>query len=566
MKITTNATSNQGLAVEHFMHWEREYSQKIYMTQPFPDGRVIDYSWSEVGNLARRFANYLVSLKLPQGSHIALLGKNSAHWIMADLGIWMAGHVSVPIYPTANAETVSYILEHSDSKLLVLGKLDGISDCWLSICHDLPIGMPLVTLPMSPHASGLAWDHIVEQYAPLQHLRLASADALATVIYTSGNTGQPKGVMHSHGNIAIACKAMQDTFAMNQQDRMLSYLPLAHAAERAIVEVNSFYCGFRIYFCHTLETFVEDMRRARPTVFFSVPRLWTKFYLGISAKMHEQHLTRALQLPLVNKFLRRTILKKLGLQDTRIAVTGSAPLPPPIIAWYRLLGLEMLDGYGMTENFAVSHFSRPGQVRSGFVGSPVLGVQARISPIGEVEVRSPAQMLGYYKQPGQAEEETTIDGFYRTGDRGQIDSQGRLKITGRTKELFKTSKGKYIAPAPIEQRLGSHTALEAVCVIGAGQAQPFGLAVLSAEAHQIMDKLKNLKSLEKEFEALLDDTNRSLEDHEKLDYLVVTNEPWTVDRGFLTPTLKIRRSAIEDHYMPFAETWAKLQRRVIWLL
>ena len=191
----------------------------------------------------------------------------------------------------------------------------------------------------------------------------------------------------------------------------------------------------------------------------------------------------------------------------------------------------MLDGYGMSENFAASHFSRPGQVRIGYVGSPVLGVKARIAENGELEVRSHAQMLGYYKLPEKMAEEMTEDGYFKTGDRGEIDEQQRLKITGRVKDLFKTSKGKYVAPVPIEQRLGRHASLEAVCVVGSGQPQPLALVMLSPEMQQQVQSGEGRAQLEQELVALRTDLNDELDPHEKLDCIVVVKEPWTMDHG-----------------------------------
>ncbi len=558
-------TQNTGIPLERFLHWEAAQAKTVYFTQPFPDGSVVEYTWAEVGDQARRMASYLLSLDLPAGSHIALLGKNSAHWIMADLAIWMAGHVSVPLYPTLNAETTQYVLEHSGACLLFIGKMDGVSDGWNSMHPAIPDSLPQITLPMAPRNDLPTWDSIIADNQPLQQVKLPTPDTLATIIYTSGSTGMPKGVMHSHGSMAAACAAMHDTFAMNPQDRMLSYLPLAHAAERAIVEINSFNCGFQVFFSNSLETFAVDLRRARPTVFFSVPRLWTKFYQGVSAKMPEKKLARLLMIPLLSRVIRKKILTQLGLQDARVTVTGSAPLPPNIIQWFRQLGLEMLDGYGMSENFAASHFSRPGKVRIGYVGSPVLGVQARIADNGELEVKSAAQMLGYYKLPEKTQEEMTADGYFKTGDRGEIDAQGRLKITGRVKDLFKTSKGKYVAPVPIEQLLGRHSSLEAVCVVGSGQAQPLALVMLAPDAQSSLQDATAKMDLEIALKDLLDSVNQELDPHEKLDCVVVVREPWTMDNGFLTPTMKIRRNVIEDRYMDKAEAWVARKQPVIWL-
>lgn len=567
MNNENEMNTNQLLSypLERFLHWEKTQPNKVYMTQPFPDGKVVDYTWAEVGDQVRRMAAYLVSLDLPKKSHIALLGKNSAHWIMADIAIWMAGHVSVPVYPTMSGESAGYVIEHSDAIMLMLGKMDGVTDNWNGIEPHLPKDLTIVSLPMSPRNDTPHWDDIIKQHEPLEALRLLAPEELATIIYTSGSTGQPKGVMHNQVSAARACEAMFDCFGLTPDDRMISYLPLSHAAERAAVQLHSMYNGFHVYFSDSLDTFAEDLRRARPTFFFSVPRLWTKFHQAVAAKMPDEKLTKLLKVPLLNRVVRKKILTQLGLNHCRIAVTGSAPLSPHLVAWYRSLGLEMLDGYGMTENFAASHFSRVGQVRLGYVGSPVKGVVARINPeTEELEVKSPAQMMGYYKMPEQTAAEVTADGFMKTGDRGEIDAHGRLKLTGRVKELFKTAKGKYVAPAPVENKLSEHVALDAICVAGTGLPQPIALATISPELLPRLQDEGYVEQLTGELAEFLQETNATLDEHERLDCLVIVAEEWTVENEFLTPTLKIRRNVIEDKYMANAEEWLAQRQPVIW--
>ena len=563
-----SASLERSTLLHCLLYWEQRAPQQIYLTQPYPDGSVQDWTWQQVGDEVRRIAHYLQSVGLPAHSNIALLGRNSAHWIMADLAIWMAGHVTVPLYPTLNAETAAYVLEHSDAKLLIIGKMDGKADGWQHIKTIIPADLPLIATPLAPNelSTKPQWKQLIQTVAPLVELNLPTPDQVATVIYTSGSTGQPKGVIHSFGNMMVITNNMGNEWGFNSKDRMLSYLPLAHAAERAAVESISLYAGFHVFFSQGLETFVQDLQRAEPTIFFSVPRLWTKFYLGVCEKLPLKKQRILFKIPVLNKIIKKKILTQLGLQQIRLALTGSAPLPPHVIEWYRSLGLELLDVYGMSENFAYSHASRPNQVRVGYVGSPNPNVQHRIAENGEIEVKSPAQMLGYHKMPDKMAEEMTADGFFKTGDRGEIDAQNRLKITGRVKELFKTSKGKYVAPAPIENKLNNHPKIEAVCVTGSGEPQPFALVMLSLDAQ---NELKNgglsASVLGQEFQTLLGNVNATLDDHERLDYLVVVKEQWTMDNGFLTPTMKIKRNIIEDQYVQHAESWRERKQKVIWL-
>ncbi|TXH04305.1 MAG: AMP-binding acetyl-CoA synthetase [Nevskiaceae bacterium] len=554
----------QPTLLHSLLYWEAHRTREVYLTQPFPDGRVVDYTWVEVAGQARRMAAHLRSLGLPPGSRIAILGKNSAHWIMADLAIWMAGHVSVPLYPALNGETAAYVLGHSGASLLFLGKMDGKGDGWNDIAPVLPPSLPLIALPMAPRDDLPRWDDIIARTQPLQDVSLPQPGDLATILYTSGSTGRPKGVMHAHGSFVRAAQGLSDLLGSSSADRMLSYLPLAHVAERAAVQGGSLYYGYRVFFADRLETFPDDLRRARPTIFFSVPRLWTKFYLGVNQKLPLAKQKKLFAIPLLSRLVKKKILTQLGLQDTRIAITGSAPLPPELLAWYRKLGLELLEFYGMTENLAYSHGGHPGRLREGWIGHGYRGVEARIDGNGELLVKSPCQMLGYYQAPEATAEATTADGFFRTGDRGAFDDDGRLRITGRVKELFKTSKGKYVAPAPIENRLGSHPAVESVCVTGPSQPQPFALLMLSPEAQQARAGQGGEPAVAQALENLLRQVNGELEDHEKLDYLVVVKEPWTVENGFLTPTLKIKRNVIEERYLPEADRWAGLGRKIVW--
>lgn len=557
--MTIEATASVHNLVNWLLHWERTKPDAVYLTQPYADGRVVDYTWREVADQARRGATYLQSLNFPQGSNIGILGKNSAHWIIADLAIWLSGHVSVPLYSTLNAETAQYILQDSEAKLLILGKMDGTTDTWNDVKDHLPSDLPIVSLPMSPRQDVVQWLDLMKQHAPLQDVVQRDDDALATIVYTSGSTGKPKGVMHSFRTMTGGMQGLKDEMGVTENDRMLSYLPLAHVAERAAVETNSLYSGFRVYFAETLETFQADMKRARPTIFFSVPRLWTKFYLAINHKIPPAKQRILFAIPFISGIVKKKILTELGMDQIRFALTGAAPLPPDIIMWYRKLGLELLEVYGMSEDFGNSHLCRPGKVRIGYVGSPTPGTLSRIAENGELEVKSPSLMLGYYKLP-----EKTADGYFKTGDRGEFDEEGRLRITGRVKELFKTSKGKYIAPAPIENKFNSPR-VEVTCVTGPNLPQPFILLMLSLETRQALDKgALSRDTLTAEFEHLLTVVNATVEDHEKMAFAVVVKDQWTMENGFLTPTMKIKRNVIEARYLPFAEAWQNQGAKVVW--
>ncbi|MEK6805109.1 MAG: AMP-binding protein [Pseudomonadota bacterium] len=555
--------SEPATLLECLWRWEREQPEAIAFTQPVARDRVVDYSWKQVADQVRRMAAHLQSLNLPANSNIAILGKNSAHWIICDLAIMASGHVSVPLYPTANAETVRYVLEHSEARLIFIGKLD---DLWPVVAPGLPDALPKIRLPLAPKLNAPDWDGIVAKTSPTANPSKRDPKELATILYTSGSTGRPKGVMISFNAMMETPKGLHqiDGAEVKFGDRVLSYLPLAHAAERAVLEAPALYNGLHVYFAWSLETFLDDLRRARPVFFFSVPRLWTKFYLGVCEKLPLEKQKKLFRIPLLGRLVKRKILKQLGLEHTRVAISGSAPLAANIIAWYRSLGLELLEGYAMSENFAYSHGNRRGKVKLGTVGFCSPGVQCRISDEGEILVKSPGDMMGYYKDPQTTAASFTPDGFFKTGDRGSLDADGYLTITGRVKELFKTAKGKYVAPVPIENKLGNHPSVEIACVTGVGTPAAFALIQLAPELRQRQAAGNDRSAIEQEMESLLVSVNATLEPHELLGFIAIVGEPWTMENGLLTPTMKIKRSEIEKRCGPQAERWFKAARKIVW--
>jgi long-chain acyl-CoA synthetase len=259
------------------------------------------------------------------------------------------------------------------------------------------------------------------------------------------------------------------------------------------------------------------------------------------------------------------VLGALGLDRCEFAAGGAAPMPPDLLRWYARLGLEIIEVYGMTENCGVSHCTLPGKQRPGTVGYPYEGVQSRIDPANdEIQVRSPGMMLGYYKEPEQTRQTFTDDGWLRTGDKGVLDEEGGLRISGRVKDLFKTSKGKYVTPAPIEDKLVMHAAVEACCVTGANLGQPLGILMLNVEASQRSAAAAERSALEASLAAHLEAVNALLDPHERLDCLVVVTQPWTVESGLITPTFKVRRNRIEDVYARHYDRWVVERRAVIW--
>lgn len=371
--------------------------------------------------------------------------------------------------------------------------------------------------------------------------------------------------MTSFAAMTDTTKGISKVLKTTPKDRYLSYLPIAHGMERWLGECVVLYNGLHVFYAESLSTFVADLNRCQPTLFLSVPRLWTKFQAGVFSKTSESKLNFLLSIPLLNILIKKKILKALGLDQVRFAGSGSAPIPADLLKWYRRLGLELLEGYGMTENFNYSHMSMPGKGRIGYVGNAYSDVECRIAKDGEIQVKTPGKMMGYFKNDEATEESITEDGWVRTGDKGSLDEAGRLKITGRTKEIFKTSKGKYVAPAPIENKFIANHLVELAVVAGKAQPQPFAILQLSeGPKNKACQGEKERAEMGAELEAHMKAVNPTLDGHEQLQFLVVVKDEWLPENGFLTPTQKIKRTTIEDTYQPKVDGWYAEKKKVIW--
>jgi long-subunit acyl-CoA synthetase (AMP-forming) len=553
------------LILDYVYDHEVAHPDRIYLTQPLGGGKVADFTWAQMLDQSRRMAAHLQSRGLPPGARVALLTKNCAHFVMAELAIWMAGYTTVAIFPTETAETIGYVLGHSEASLLFVGKLD----TWEQQRPGVPAGLPCIAFPLAPKTEFDAWDAIVARTPALGGRPQRAADDLAMLIYTSGSTGRPKGVMVNFESFSRASEGfaryLRECLGREREGRVLSYLPLAHSMERSTGEAASLIDGnTRMYFAESLDTFVQDLQRTRPTTFTSVPRLWVKFQQGVFAKMPPAKLDRLLKIPLLGRIVAKKVLKGLGLDEVVRAFSGSAPLPPELIRWYGRLGLPLYEGYGMTEDNSYSHLSDEKHHEPGYVGVALPGVQVKLSAEGEVLIKSPGQCSGYYKQPELTAESFTEDGYFRTGDRGELRADGLLKITGRTKELFKTAKGKYVAPAPIESKLLAHPMLELAMVSGVGQPAAYALVVLSESLRPKLGDAAVRSDVEQQLDALLKQVNAGVAEYEQLRMIVVAKEPWSIENGCLTPTMKIKRTRIETGVQPMVERWYGEAGTVIW--
>ncbi|WP_320822469.1 AMP-binding protein [Reinekea sp.] len=510
-------------------------------------------SWQEAETQARRIASGLLSLGLQTGDRVAIYGKNSVEWYISDWAIMMAGLISVPIYATANAQTIGYVLEHSGAKAIFVGKLDDLVAAAALIDGRIPrIAYPYQTL-QADHL----WADWLHQFEPLATLHRPALEDDMTIVYTSGSTGEPKGVVLSYGNYASACSENQLWLAVTEQDRILSYLPLAHIVERGVIQGPGLYGGATIYFVESLDTFVDDLKFARPTVFVSVPRLWTKFQTGVFAKLPAARLTKLLRIPLLGPLLAGKIRRGLGLDKARLLGCGSAPISKSILAWYQSIGVNICEGWGMTETSGLSCSNLPFRAdRVGTIGKPGKCVEMSLSDSGEILIRGDAVFSRYYHNAEETARSFS-EGWFLTGDKATQSADGVYQIIGRVKESFKTAKGKYVAPVPIESLLAANPDIDQLLVMGSGRKQPVAIVVLAEHLHSA-----DRDPLRRSLQATLDEVNSTLESHAQLDGMVVVTDSWSIENQLLTPTLKIRRSLLEARYNSIA---LQIQRQpVVW--
>jgi len=532
--------------IQYFYKQEASNPKKPFLHQPFGETWET-YNWSEVGQMARKLATHIHSKGLKPKSHIGLVSKNCREWIIADIAIMMAGHVSVPFFPTLTGDQIAEVLEIGDVDLLFVGK----TEVWPDMKTGVPADMPIIKFPHYDANDkidrGDDWDDIMKNVEPMQGYPTADIDDLWTIVFTSGTTGTPKGVML---NFSAPYSLLKDTEEYNAlelsqsgDNRFFSFLPLNHIAERSIVENSSITYGGEIFFTESLARFADNLQYAKPTVFFAVPRIWTKFMLKILDKMPQKKLDTLLKIPILSSMVKKKIKTGLGLHNSRANVSGAAPIPQSTKDWFAKIGLPIAEGYGMTENCAACTFMKVDEAKPGSVGRPQGSAEIMIAPeTQEILMKAPYVMTGYYKSPEKTAE-TLKDGWLHTGDQGKIDSDGYLFITGRVKDTFKTSKGEFIVPSKIEEKFSENSDIEQLCLLGLGVPQPV-LTVVPSEIGLQKSKEDLIESLC----ATLDAANKDLPNYERVSTIVVVKEPFSIENGTLTPTLKVKRSKINELY------------------
>ncbi|WCO02973.1 AMP-binding protein [Psychroserpens ponticola] len=537
--------------LDAFLYWEAESPNQVFLNQPINNQKT-SFTFKEAGEEARKMAAYLKSLNLPERSHIALLSKNCAHWIMSDLAIMMAGYVSIPIYPTLNSSSMNQILTHSESKAIIIGKLDDFA----SQKEGIP-DIPKISVGLFGESEGVLWEDIINNTEQLIDVHKPEPEALHTIIYTSGTTGNPKGVMHTGSNFMESSSTLVREFSLDTKVKLFSYLPLAHVAERLLIN-GGIVLGGTITFVDSLETFAKDLEAVQPNLFFAVPRIWTKFREKILESIPQKKLNVLLKMPIINNIIKKKLKQKLGLSETIFIASAAAPIASEIVEWYLKLGITIYQGYGMTEDCCVSHFNKPGANKIGTVGKTFDNVKVKLSPEGEICIKNKCLMKGYFKAPELTAEVIDNEGYLKTGDMGEFDHDGFLSIVGRVKDQFKTDKGKYISPSHIELLMTENTDIEQICIVGTGIPQPIALVTLSE-----LGKAKSKQNVSKSLLTSVTKINPSLEKHERLEKVVVMKEDWNVSNGLTTPSMKVKRNSIEKIHQEFYPNWFNTSENVI---
>ncbi|CAE6920156.1 COG1022 Long-chain acyl-CoA synthetases (AMP-forming) [Vibrio sp. B1FIG11] len=541
---------------EMILKWAEERPNDVYLKQII-NRQFVEFTYAEVADKALKLVTALRNLGVQPGDKVALVSKNCAEWFICDLAMMLGDYVSVPIFPTAGADTIEYCVTHSESKALIGGKLDDPA-ATQQVIDSMPdlisIALPYDTAPKCQYQ----FTEIIADVEPSAERPQHHDDKLMSLVYTSGTSGLPKGAMLTYGAFSWSVQQLINHIGIQENDRLFSYLPLAHITERVYIFGSSIMGGVTTAFPESLDTFIEDVKMHRPTLFISVPRLWTLFQQRIQDKLPQKKLNILLKIPFINSLIKKKLADGLGLDQARVLGCGSAPVSPALLEWYRSVGLNITEAWGMTESFAYSTLNYPFRAdKIGSVGNAGPGIELKIADDEEIMVRGKGLFSGYYKNDIATQESFDSEGWLHTGDIGSIDADGYLTIQGRKKDTFKTSKGKFVAPVPIEKKLFEYSRVEMMCLIGLGLPGPILLVV----PHDFpnFDKERYARTTRKVIARM----NQELESHEQIKGVLMIQDPWSIENGILTPTLKIKRHVLEQKYHEIGHNWPKGEL-VVW--
>jgi len=558
-------------------------------------------TFREYDDQARAIANGLISLGVHKGDRVALLSTNRPEWHVADLGILLAGAVTVPVYVTNSSSQVAHVVGHSDARVIFVEnqyQLDKVT----AALKELPSLRKIVVMSGEGGSSDLLMsfdqlrqrgsDFVKTDPAALKERTAGiTPDDTATIIYTSGTTGLPKGTVLSHGGFAWTLECLGQVLHFGDcEERVISYLPLSHVFERLASEWGGIFFCFEVWFCESTDKLRENLKDCRPTFFIGVPRVFEKFASAIQARYAEhekadtiakalaaalervdlQQAGKPVPLPLKvkNALFDKVIFAKtreeLGMDACRFAVTGSAPVAPEVIKFIHAIGIDLVEAYGQTETNAPTTVTPAGKARIGTVGPPIPGLEMKFDEDGEILVKGPNLFKGYLNDPEATAEALTEDGFLRTGDVGTLDEAGYLKITDRKKDIIITAGGKNIAPQEIEGRLTLSPLVSQAVVIG--DLRPYLTALLTLDfdaAGKWADalgveasdprKLSREPKVLQEIGALVEKVNEGLSQVEKIKKWTLLENDFTQEAEEITPTFKVKRKTINSKYAPQIE-------------
>ena len=530
---------------EHLAVRARETPDRLWLKDRHGDD-FTTWTWAQAHNEVNAAAAWLETHYGKSQSVFGILSRNRAHWMLADMAITASGNVSAPLFTTLLPDTAEYILSFTEASALIVGEAGN----WESVKAVLPEGIDIIALPgVDPGMPHTRWEDIIAQGAGGLPSHQCNADDLQTLVFTSGTTGVPKGVMQTHASMLIPMQRCIDEVQISEYPRFLSYLPLAHVAERQLIWIQSLIYGGEVTFNEDLTTLLRDMADTKPHYLFGVPRVWEQLQQGVLAKFGGQAaFDEALQND--HETVQRNVTEALGLQHAEYLLTAAAPTPSALMDWYQNIGITLMEGYGQSEAMGLianSHKAR----KIGSIGVALDGVEARISEEGELCVRSRGLAAGYYKNPEKTAE-TFVDGWVHTGDKATVDEDGFYYLTGRVKDQFKTMHGKFVSPPPMESAFSECEAVEQLSLLGRGYSKTVMVVVLTALA-QSLDKADVEAQVLKSAMAV----NDSVEHHAQIGAIIITTDPWTIENGVLTPTMKIKRDKVEATHGELAEGLAR---------
>jgi len=558
-----------------------------------------DISWNDYRDQVRSVACALISLGLKKGDTGAIIGDNCLEWVFADLGIQCCGAVTTGVYATNAWQQVEYIVENSEAKFFFVENEEQL-DKWLRFKDNVPKLKKVIVwdtegLRHFKDPMVITFDELVETGSKVavdtpemfaKRIAEIEPDDLSVLIYTSGTTGPPKGVMLTHRNCLWMGHAITTDNPMTSKDEIMSFLPLCHIFEQLFTVLGHITCGHIVNFIESPDTVAENMMEISPTVGYAVPRIWEKYYSAIQIRMSDAtwfkrliffmalkigkkraslkmdfkavpfYLEVVYQLAYIAVF--RKLKERMGFDRMRVAISGAAPIAPEILHFYQSIGVNLIEAYGQTEGTGVTSVSRIGRVKFGAVGQPLTGLEVKIAEDGEILVKSPGVFKGYFKNP-EATAETIVDGWLHSGDVGELDEDGFLKITDRKKDIIVTAGGKNITPQYIENKLKASVYINDAVVIGDRRKYLTCLIMIDednvvkyAQDHKIQFSTYKDLTLHEDIRKLIQDeikaVNELLARVEQVKKFCILPKKLYEEDGEVTPTMKVKRKFVNEAF------------------